>query len=138
MAKLSVKFFLFFILILLCRVDKAIAQQSFQGSLQRQFSGVVLKMKATEIETLENSGFVCPVPGQTLTIRQKGKSGYQPTSYVVFAHTKSKTLTPLAVQQKIIGKYGTKYPIVCVLEAVPPVVQVVMLDMITLYGNSKQ
>ena len=102
----------------------------------QSFAGIISDTKATEIRLLEEDGFVCTVPGTTIQVLQKGKRGYQPTSFFIPSGTNSKTKYKLLNNQKIIGKYLGKTEITCVYEAVPPIEVTVTLDTITMYGNS--
>ncbi len=105
-------------------------------SFQKQFSGVIIKMKALEIEALENANFACEVPGESIEIRPKGKKGYQPTSYIIPSGTISKTKHAPAVNQQIVGKYSGKTSVTCIYQGFPPVEETVTLDTIKMYGNS--
>lgn len=103
---------------------------------QKQFSGVITKMKATKIQALENANFACAVPGVSIEVRKKGRKGYQPTSYIIPAGTISKTKHTPAANQEIVGKYSGKTSVTCVYQGFPPVEETVTLDTIKLYGNS--
>ncbi|HEY4477956.1 MAG TPA: hypothetical protein VJB09_01635 [Candidatus Paceibacterota bacterium] len=112
------------------------ARSAISISSQRQFSGVITKLKALEIEALENANFACAVPGTSIEVRPKGKKGYQPTSYIIPSGTISKTKHSPAINQQIVGKYSGKTTVTCVYQGFPPVEETVQLDTIKMYGNS--
>lgn len=107
---------------------------AYAVSLGKDFGGRIIKTTATKVQSLENSGWACVVPGTSIDIRPiKG-----PVSYLIPAFVRSKTNTTPASGQQIIGKYSGKTPIVCT-RACPPAVctTTVTLDTITLFGTSQ-
>lgn len=103
-------------------------------SLGKDFGGRIIKTTATRIQTLQNSGWSCIVPGTSIDIKPiKG-----PSSYMIPLTTKSKTNTTPASGQQIIGKYSGKTVITCTRSCPPAVCETtVSLDTITLFGTSK-
>lgn len=104
-------------------------------SFKKPFGGTIIKTKATQIETLENSGWTCTVAGETIEI--KPISSKYPTSYMIPANVQSSTKNKLSENQKIIGNYLGKTIITCV-RSCPPAecVTTTSLDTVTMYGNS--
>jgi len=101
--------------------------------MSNPFGGKIIHTKATEIQTLESTGFVCNVPGETITISPVGK---YPTSYLIPYGTTSKTKKPLGKNRWILGVYkGVKTAIICTNEETGVTTQV-NLNPITLYGTS--
>ena len=73
------------------------------------FGGRIIENKATEIRTLEESGYNCTVPGETIQIRSiKG-----PVAYLIRYGTRAKTNTTPSINQTIIGKYSNQESITC-------------------------
>ncbi|MBP6865978.1 MAG: hypothetical protein KBC12_00330 [Candidatus Pacebacteria bacterium] len=107
-------------------------------SLQKQFSGIIIKLKAKEIEALENANYACAVPGTSIEIRPKGMKGFQQTSYIIPAATISKTKHAPSVNQQIVGKYSGKTSVTCIFQGEPPLEETVTLNTIKMYGNSAQ
>lgn len=103
----------------------------------RQFGGKIIVPKALEIQELEASGFVCTVYGTTVEIMPIGSPVGTPSSYFIPSYITSKTRTTPRVGQSIMGKYAWKTPIVCIYPSNPPIIKVVWLDTIILFGTSK-
>jgi hypothetical protein len=104
----------------------------FAYSGSQVFGGKIINTKATKIQELESSGYICTVYGSSITIRSiKG-----PTTYVIPATTIAKTRTIPAVGKWIMGKYSGKTMVTCTKAGDPPLTTMVTLDTITLFGTS--
>lgn len=128
------KFVLFSILIVVFIFG--LFQVAYAIGIGKQFAGIILNLKAKEIQALEAANFACTVPGTSIEIITRGKKGYQPTSYIIPSGTISKTKKQPKAGQQIIGKYSGKTTVTCVFQGVPPVEESVQLDTITMFGNS--
>ena len=73
-----------------------------------QFGGQIVTPKAVEIMAWEAAGFICSVPGTSLSIAPIGSPPGTPSSYFIPTHVTSETgITPMP-GQLIIGKhFGT-------------------------------
>ena len=103
-------------------------------SLGKIFGGRIINTTATEIQTLQSSGWECIVPGTSITIRPI-KS---PATYIIPAGVISKTKTTPRSGQWILGKYSGKTTVTCT-RACPPAIctTTATLNTITLFGTSK-
>ncbi len=104
------------------------------GSLGLPFGGTIINTKATTVELLEDSGFSCMVPGQTIAIKPVGKS---PINYFIPFAVISKTKTTPRISQWILGLYSTPTIITCIYDTYPFPTTTVSLNTITLWGTSK-
>lgn len=125
------------IVVFVVLLTTGVAFASFFGFL-KGFGGKIISAKATEIKTLENSGWSCAVPGSSITIRP-ARSSY-PTSYIIPAGVESKTETTPTAGQAILGLYSpTKTTVTCTKECGPTeCVTTVTLDTLKMYGTSKK
>ncbi len=102
----------------------------------RPFGGKITQMSAPEIESLEDAGFDCEVPGDDLLIQPKGNS---PTSYVIPYGTKSKTSSSARENVQILGLYTpSSTEVTCIYDSYPPIEVTLEMNTITMYGVSKQ
>jgi len=99
------------------------------------FAGKIIYTKAKEIQALEWTGYSCPVVGSTIEVSPIKFS--MPHSYFIPASLKSKTGNNLKIGQSIMGKYGGKYMISCILKYEPYTMKTVSLPTITLFGTSR-
>jgi hypothetical protein len=107
------------------------------GSTGKVFGGRILKTEATEITTLEASGYSCQMSGgSSIEIKVMGVK-YAPTAYYIPSGTKSKTNTVPTAKQLTIGRYSGTTTITCIHDdpEIPP--ETVSLDTITMFGTSK-
>ena len=104
------------------------------ANIQKPFGGRILNTTAVEIQTLEDTGWTCEVPGTSITI----KPVRGPASYAIPAGVVSKTNTTPEDGQSIKGLYLGKTVITCKMSC-PPVecVTAVTLDTIKMFGTSK-
>ncbi len=125
------------ILLLLVILVVAIAFDTVSAaSASKPFGGQIVNTKATEIQSYENAGYNCIVPGSTITIRSKVSSA--PITYLIPAAVKSKTNTSARAGQEIKGLYSqSKTSITCIYQGYPPRTATVQLTPITLYGTSR-
>lgn len=100
------------------------------------FGGRIINTKALEIETLEASGFICFVPGSTISIIPIGSPPGTPINYFIPSFVTSKTGYGASTGALILGKYGGIMTISCTLPAEPPITTVVSLNIINLFGAS--
>lgn len=97
--------------------------------------GKITNMKATEISTLEDSGWKCNVPGQTITIKPMSKT---PTTYLIPSSVESKTKYAIRTGQYILGNYTGMTPIICWrMCGYVPCFTSTVLNTISLFGTSK-
>jgi hypothetical protein len=99
------------------------------------FGGRILRTEATEITTLEDTGYICVVPGSTIEIISiKG-----PTAYLIPTGITPKTNTTPKEGQAILGKYQGQATIVCTRkDGETTSDKNVFLDIITLFGTSRK
>lgn len=103
----------------------------------KQFGGKIISApKAYEIKTLEAIGYQCLDIGSSFTMVPVGLRVPVPLSYYIPPSVTSRTGIAPATGQWIIGKYGTKTPINCMLKAYPYTVKTVYLDTVVVFGNS--
>lgn len=97
--------------------------------LTRPTGGRIIQAKASEIQTVETAGFVCP-PTQTILINPV--VGSYPKSYIVTPATG----TPVSANKWILGLYmQTVTPITCTHPE--GATTVVNLNTLTRYGTSR-
>lgn len=97
-------------------------------------------MKATEIIALESMGFICTLPGTSISIYPIGSPVATPLSYIIpFGVTPATSAIPMP-GAFIMGKYGGKLTAVCkrLVSFMPPIIltRPVLLDSILYYGTS--
>jgi len=109
---------------------------AFSSPLGGLFGGRILTTKALEILTLESTGFICLMAGTSVQILPISPRD-APSSYFIPFLVTSKTRTTPMTGQLIIGKYTLPTLITCTLPGEPPVVKIVYLNTITLFGTSK-
>ncbi len=103
-------------------------------ALGKSFGGKIIRDKSTKVEALEKAGYVCVVPGKTITIKWKNGSIKE---FFIPAGVRNVPGYALAVNQGILGLHvQARTPITCTLYSIPPVVEIVNLDTITYYGTS--
>lgn len=103
----------------------------------KDFGGKITdSQKASKIKELENSNYSCAVAGKSIEINPQKKTF--PTSYYIPPSVTSKTKNQLMNNQQIIGKYSGKTTITCIFNGEPPTTQIVTLDTMKIYGNSKK
>ena len=100
------------------------------------FGGRIIYPKAIEIEELEATGFVCFVPGSTISILPIGSPAGTPVSYFIPSFVTSATRTIPTASQLILGNYLGKITLPCVLPGDPPAATTVSLDTIIYFGTS--
>ena len=98
------------------------------------FGGKIISNKAMEVEFKEWAGFECIVLGSSITIYPIGSPPGTPTSYFIPWGVTS--AFPTMPGQFILGIYSGKSTITCILKSNPPIIETILLDTITLYGNS--
>lgn len=104
-----------FILLTIFPVFFVIASSTSVRSSFNLFGGKITStLKALEIQELEESGFVCNVPGTTIEILPIGSSAGTPTSYFIPSYVKSSTRTTPKAGQLIMGKYSGTTSITCI------------------------
>jgi hypothetical protein len=108
------------------------------ASYGKFFGGRITNIKATEILALESSGFICAVPGSTISILPIGSSILTPSDYFIPSYITSKTGTIPSINQYILGRYSTVATIPCTSTTTPPVTKTVSLYTIDLFGTSRQ
>jgi len=108
-----------------------LAYSSFGGF----FGGKILSTKAIEIETLEGAGYLCYVPGTSISISTIGSPPGTPMNYFIPYSTISKTGNALRTGQLILGRYGGIELITCFHESGPS--KMVSLERIDLFGTSR-
>ena len=99
------------------------------------FGGRIISTTAVEIRTLENAGYTCEVPGETITIAPVGK---YPTSYLIPFGVESRSMRPLGNNRWILGSYKPiTTPITCTSDDLLfPDVKIVNLHPLVIYANS--
>jgi hypothetical protein len=104
-------------------------------SFGNTFGGRILKTEAIEITTLQNTGYICVVPGSTIEIISiKG-----PTAYLIPFGIIPRSNTNPREGQGILGRYGGQATIVCTRkDGETTSVRNVFLDIITLFGTSRR
>ncbi len=103
------------------------------GLAEKLFGGKIIHTKATEIQSLEASGWTCVVPGTSIAIKPiKG-----PVDYFIPLSTTSETKKKPATRKLIMGKYSGKTTITCT-RICPPAfcTTTVTLDTVTYFGTS--
>ncbi len=100
-------------------------------SIGSPFGGTIINTKAIEIQTLESANFTCIVPGNTIQITPIGS---YPTSY--FYAVPPRTNTTPSSGQWILGIYSGQMVITCIYKGYPPIIKIVNLPIITLFGTS--
>ncbi len=104
--------------------------------LGKNFGGKILTTRAIPIVITETSGFVCAVPGVSITILPIGSPNGVPVNYLIPIYVTSKTRTTPAPNQWILGKYFGQTQITCT-QPVTGATTTVTLDTISLYGTSR-
>ncbi len=105
---------------------------AYSSAYGQIFGGKIINTKATKIQKLESSGYICVINGTSITIGPiKG-----PATYLIPFTTISKTKTIPSVGKWIMGKYSGKTIITCTKPGDPPLADTVILDTITLFGTS--
>jgi hypothetical protein len=105
------------------------------STLGQGFGGTIIKVKAFEVERLENASYRCAVAGKTIEV--KPILSKYPKSYMIPATTPSKSESTPSTGQWILGTYTGKTTISCVKTIYPWDTQTVILDTIKLFGTSK-
>lgn len=103
---------------------------------EKPFGGEIINDKALEIETLEDSEFICDLQGgESIEIDPTGSSTGTPTSYFIPADVRSETDAFPAEGELILGNYDSnkKTSITCTLMDYSVTVE---LDTISYYGVS--
>ncbi len=108
------------------------ASASFGGF----FGGKITNGEAFEIQFKEWSGYLCFVPGFSISILPFGTYD-APTSYFIPASVSSKSATIPEAGQYILGLYSGQTAIGCFLKVTPYTATTVYLPTITMYGTSK-
>jgi hypothetical protein len=104
-------------------------------SIIKSFGGRIIQTKALEIQELEAMGYICMVPGSSISITPIGSPAGTPISYFILP---SKTNTTPMVGQLILGKYSMmKIVIPCIRAGYPPMFSSVSLNKVTIFGVSK-
>ncbi|MDO8659232.1 MAG: hypothetical protein Q7K54_01395 [Candidatus Parcubacteria bacterium] len=134
--KRGIIFSLLIFFLLLANTNTVFAFSSFRFLLP-QFSGRIVFSPAIEIASLQMMSFQCAVMGSTFSIYPIGSPAGTPVSYFVPFGVFSKTRNAIRIGQLIIGKYSFKTPIVCTSSTTPPVITTVLLDTVTMFGNSR-
>lgn len=102
--------------------------------LTQPLGGIILDTRAIPIRALESAGFVCPVPGRTITIKPVGA---EPIDYLIPTGVRSSTIYPLRLEQWILGNYSLAVtPITCTNTETGKTKEV-MLHPLTLWGTNK-
>jgi hypothetical protein len=101
------------------------------------FGGKIINMKAPEIASLEDAGYVCPMLGTSISIIPIGSPLNTPNYYFIPSYVIPKTRTTPTINQLILGKYGEETVITCTLPSNPPEVKTVMLKTIDFFGTSR-
>ena len=131
------KFLLFILVTVVTIISTKIVYASFNSS--KGFGGKITDTKAEEVREWEDQGYTCEYPGTTITINPIKN---YPSSYAIPYSVKSKTGTTPRSGQWILGLYGkANTTITCTKPCPPPpgneCVEIVTLDVISLYGTSK-
>lgn len=106
------------------------------GTVGKAFGGKIINVKATEIQSLEESNYNCNVPGTSITIKPVTKGS--PNTFLIPTSVKSRTNTTPRAGQQIKGLYSqSKTTIICKFRGTPPSSTSVTLTPITMYGTSK-
>lgn len=95
----------------------------------------ILRTISIEVKIYEDAGYNCDdeIIGQTITVLPiRG-----PAEYIIPHGVVSRTRFSLSEGQKIIGRYGGTTTITCIYPSDPPVVHLIFLPTVTLFGNSK-
>lgn len=124
---ICVSFILVFVFI---HANTAVAKSPFE----RQFGGIILETRAVPIRALESTGFVCPVPGISITIKPVGA---YPTNYLIPTAVRSKTGYPPASSQWILGNYSSSVTAITCTNTETGATTSVELHPVTLFGTSK-
>ena len=116
----------------------ALINTSYAFATIKSFGGTITNTKATRIDSLENSNYKCSVPGETITVRPTSRS--MPTTYFIPSRVRSETRNKISRNQLVLGLYTVtqKTSITCIFQGTPPTEQIVSLDTLKLYGNSKR
>ena len=126
-----------FILLIIFLVSVGTSSVSAISPFGRILGGRIIALKALEIAELEATGWICTVPGVSIEILPIGSPSRTPTSYFIPPYTTSKTGTIPRAGQLIMGKYFGRTPITCIYPSKPPLIRVVFLNTITLFGTSR-
>ncbi len=103
-------------------------------ALGKSFGGKIIRDKSTKVEALEKAGYVCVVPGKTMTIKWKNGTTKE---FSIPAGIRNVPGYSIKANQQVLGLYTqARTPITCTLYSIPPVVEIVNLDTITYYGTS--
>ncbi len=106
------------------------------ASSQNPFGGVIINTKATEIQQKEAQNFKCIVPGQTITIRPKGRNSR--TTFFIPAAVKQRGGSSLRANQNILGYFSQSMTTIsCIYQGYPTRTETVTLPSITLFGTNK-
>jgi len=120
---------------------KMVFAYSFFGGV---FGGRIISMPALEIAEMEATGYICTVPGITISIFPIGSPPGTPTSYFIPSYITSKTRTTPAIGQLILGRYSGQTMVTCTLTLWLPshrrstTITTVSLDTINLFGTSRR
>ncbi len=106
-------------------------------SISRSFGGKIISSKAMKIKALESSGFVCTMPGTSVSILPIGSPPGTPTDFIIPYVVIPKTGNKPEAGKYILGTYFGKMTAVCVLQtSETPIINTVILDSINYYGTS--
>lgn len=128
----GITFILLIVFLVFVSVNAVFAVSSFG----RFFGGRIKYEISLQIDVLESTGYVCVMPGTSLTIIPIGSPLLTPIEYFIPSFVISKTGTIPTRDQLILGRYSGKTMITCTRPK-PPDVKTVSLDTINLFGTSR-
>jgi hypothetical protein len=128
---------LFLLITFLIFVGTNIVYSYSSSTFGRLFGGKIISMKATQIEELEASGYICSMFGTSISIKPIGSRAGTPTSYFIPSYVSPKTRTTPGSGKLIIGKYSGQEIITCTLPGEPPLTETIVLNTITFFGTSR-
>ena len=138
------KYFLFsfYGCLLLASLFFAFAPKSFSATISnsgyyRDFGGKIITTVANEITTFQSSGYICSVPGQSISIIPIGSPAGTPMSFIIPFGIISRTGNPIRPGQYMLGKYGGMASAYCIPPSPHPVAISIPLQTIVYYGNSR-
>ena len=103
----------------------------------RDLGGRITNTVANEILSFQMSGYICTVPGQSISIIPIGSPLATPLSFIIPFGVSSATGNPIRVGQYILAKYGGMATAYCVLPSVYPIPVTIPLPTIIYFGNSR-
>lgn len=131
------RIFVVLIIFLVFASARIIFAYSSPVSFGNFFGGRIIITKATKIATLESTGYVCFIPGTTISIFPMGSPVGTPTDYLIPSYVTPRTRTTPRTGQLILGKYSGQMTVSCTLPGDPPITTTVSLNTITLFGTSR-